>query len=463
MKNYNIRIGILSFIILALLSGCQRQSEEIYRYYTSETENMMKNIETSDADTAGEDEPEVIDETTGELTVYVWHPQRVSFFGWIIKEFNKKYPNIQVSVNGQMEYYPTASDYPAKVSVDLMSGTAGDIIDLADLPYIRYARNNLLEDLYPYMEEDPNFQQEDYYTNIFEAIEYKDELYGIPMSFFNKSVRFSQTLLEKNRIEIAEMKSINYKDILNIYHRIAPGNDKLILTHYFDRLILEESEYCRFLDERNGTADFNSQEYIEFLNETKSIQWPSEEERKRLFISMEEAWASLDENDLCVFVASLYQKERNSRLFYEHPSNLTLPIPLSSTNGDKEFMSPDRVLSISSSSKNKDLAWKFIRFCIEEKPAEVLNGNDNWLLSGYPINRRNTLKMLESAFGEGKEEAIQMIDQWNSERNEANFLSHSYVLYDEIRKITDEFYGGRMTAEECARQAQERAEIYLKE
>ena len=463
MKNYNIRIGILSFIILVLLSGCQRQSEEIYQRYTSETENMMKNIEASDVDSSGEDEPEVIDETPGELTVYTGFPQRVSFFDWLIKKFNEKYPNIQVSIKGQIERYPTMSDYSAKVSVDLMSGNAGDVIELMDLPYLRYARNGLLEDLYPYMANDTNFYKEDYYTNIFEAIEYKDKLYALPISFFNKNVRFNRELLEKNRIELPKADFVNYKDIVNIYHKIAPGNDKLILTRYFDRLILEESEYCRFLDEKKGTADFNSPEYIDFLNETKSMRWPSEEDRKKLFISMEESQASLDENDLCLFVASFYYQERNAKLFYEHPSNLTLPIPLSSTNGDKEFMSPDKVLSISSSSKNKDLAWKFIRFCIEEKPTEVLNDRDNWLLTGYPINRNNTLKRLENAFGEGNEEAIQMIDQWNSERNEANFLSHSIMLYVEIRKITDEFYAGRMTAEECARQVQERAEIYLKE
>lgn len=73
------------------------------------------------------------------------------------------------------------------------------------------------------------------------------------------------------------------------------------------------------------------------------------------------------------------------------------------------------------------------------------------------------MKMLENAFGEGKEEAIRKIDQWNSDRNEINILSHTYILFDEIKKITDEFYEGRLTAEECARQVQERAEIYLKE
>jgi hypothetical protein len=80
-----------------------------------------------------------------------------------------------------------------------------------------------------------------------------------------------------------------------------------------------------------------------------------------------------------------------------------------------------------------------------------------------PINRNNSLKMLEAAFGEGNEEPVQMIDRWNSERNEVSDLLTAHVLLEAMYGILDEFYSGRITAEECARQIQERVDIYLKE
>ena len=445
------------------LSGCQNQSEQIYQLYTGEPENILKNMDVPSAENSKDEKQEEIDEIEGELTIYDWIPLRDTFYQWIITAFNKKYPNVHITLNGPKEKYSAVSEYAARVSVDLMSGSAGDVIGVSQMPYIQFAKNNLFEDLYPYMKNDPEFYEEDYYTNILKAMEYEDKLYAIPMGFFYKSVRFNRTFLEQNQIEVPKIDAIDYKGIISIYHKIAPNNDRLILSRYFNSIILEENEYSRFLDEKNSKAYFDSQEYIDFLNEMKSIQWPSEEERRELFCTMEECADTLGENDLCLFVSNHYQLERNAKLFYEHPSNLTLPIPLSASNGDKEFYSPDRILSISSSSRNKDLAWSFIRFCIEEKPEKVLNDRDNWLLGGYPINRNNTLKMLENAFGEGKEEAIRKIDQWNSDRNEINILSHTYILFDEIKKITDEFYEGRLTAEECARQVQERAEIYLKE
>jgi hypothetical protein len=88
---------------------------------------------------------------------------------------------------------------------------------------------------------------------------------------------------------------------------------------------------------------------------------------------------------------------------------------------------------------------------------------DERLIDAMPINRKNALKMLETAFGEGNEEAVQMIDRWNSERNKENDIVATGILPEVKYEILKEFYAGRITAEECARQIQERAEIYLKE
>jgi len=452
------------FCIVLLLSGCQKQNEKIYHLYTSDPENSLTNIEFSSASNSVEGEQETIDEIEGNLIIYDKDFNRNNFYKWYIEAFNKKYPNVHITLNGPEEKQSTVAEDATKVSVDLMSGSAGDIIAVGSLPYMRYAKNNLFDDIYSYMKNDSEFYEENYYTNIFKAMEYRNKLYAVPMGFFHKNVRFNQTLLEKNQRNIAQVNSINYLDIIGIYNKISFNNDELILSRYFDSLILEENEYSRFLDEKEGKAYFNSQDYIDFLNEMKKLRWPEKSGRMMLFPTMEECADTVGENDLCLFVSSNnYQLDRNTSLFYEEPLGLTLPIPMSSTNGDKEFICPDKVFSISSTSKNKDLAWMFIKFFMEEKPIEILTDRDNWLLSGFSINRNNTLKKLEYAFGEGNEEAIRKIDQWNGERNEINILSHSFILFDEIKKITDEFYAGRKTAEDCAREVQERAEIYLKE
>lgn len=455
-------------LVLAFLSGCKSQSEQIYQLYTNDPDNMLKNGAVPSEEIPMNGGQEAIDETQGELTICAPYSDWDFLNNWVITEFNKQYPNIKVTVNALEGDY-SITDRAAKVSVDLMSGSAGDIIDLNGMPGTQYGKNNLLEDLYPYMENDPEFHMEDYYTNIFNAIEYKNKLYAIPMDFYYMCVRFNKTLLEKNRIAAPEGDSIDYKEILDIYHKIAPGSNKLILSHYKSPSILEGYESIRYIDDKNDKADFNSPGYIEFLNDIKSIPWPSAEEIKLAQQDnggMDERFGGPDENDLCYFVGSFYQDKRIARFFYDSP-NLTLPIPMSATNGDKGIINLDMLLGIISNSKNKDLAWKFIRFCIEEKSVDFLmntdEDRDEWLIGGMPINRNNALKMLEAAFGEGHEEAVQMIDRWNSERNEGSSLLNTHVLLEAKSGILDEFYSERITAQECARQIQERVDIYLKE
>lgn len=423
----------------------------------------MKNMDGLGAEAAGGSEQEQIDETQGELTIY---SSDNIYIDWLVQAFNRKYPNIKVVYNlGSNDDSNSFPDYTAKASVDMMSGSAGDVISIGAMPFRQFGRNHLLEDLYPYMENDPEFYQEDYYGNIFEAMEYNDRLWAVPLSFFNYVIRFNKTMLEEHHIAAPEGKLLNYKDIINIYHKIAPNRDKLLIAENISYQRLEFIEYSRYFDEKQGRAYFDSPEFIEFLNEMRKLRWPSKQELRlaNLRFFGEDCWDSPGENDLCLILVSSYYKERNAKLFNEHPSNLTVPVPLSASNGDGHFYSPDKMLGISSASKNKELAWKFIRFCIEEKPLETLRDDNIWPLTGTPINRNNTLKLLEDAFGEGNDEGVWIVDGWNSKINEESFFASAYLLYEPIEKITEEFYAGRITAEDCAKQIQERAEIYLKE
>ena len=45
-----------------------------------------------------------------------------------------------------------------------------DILDMSNLSVQIYQSKGLLEDLYPYMENDPEIRTEDYFENVFEAI-----------------------------------------------------------------------------------------------------------------------------------------------------------------------------------------------------------------------------------------------------------------------------------------------------
>lgn len=60
--------------------------------------------------------------------------------------------------------------------------------------------------------------------------------------------------------------------------------------------------------------------------------------------------------------------------------------------------------------------------------------------------------MLEFAFGKEGEETIQMIGQWNAERNEEINYVATGVFVEIKNEIFNKFYADEITAEECARQ-----------
>jgi hypothetical protein len=231
----------------------------------------------------------------------------------------------------------------------MMSGSAGDVIVIGGMPFHQFGKNNLLEDLYSYMEDDPEFYKEDYYSNIFEAMEYDNKVWAIPISFSYFVTRFNKTMLEENQVKAPEGNSLSYKDIIDVYYKIAPNRDKLLISENGGYQTFERVEYNRYFDEKQGEAYIDSPDFPKFLNEMKKLQWPSKAELRLASVRFfgQDYLDRPGDNDLCLINGAFYYKGTNAGVFYNHPSNLTTPILLSASNGDKPFFTPDKVLGIS--------------------------------------------------------------------------------------------------------------------
>ena len=116
-----------------------------------------------------------------------------------------------------------------------------------------------------------------------------------------------------------------------------------------------------------------------------------------------------------------------------------------------------------------ELAWEFIKFMIREAdfPEELDIQSDpddiqNYSIpygSGIPINRENCRKLDTAAFDAAVAEEIDGHAQAFNTRT-----GNSSELMGNLRDIFISYYDNHLiSAEECARQLQERATIYLKE
>jgi len=94
-----------------------------------------------------------------------------------IDQFTKIHPNVEIVLN---KYDSDWEKYWAQVGAQLIAGTGDDILDASDFSYVQLADRGFLADFNKLMRDDPRFNEDDYYSNVFKGLEYKGGLYNFP-------------------------------------------------------------------------------------------------------------------------------------------------------------------------------------------------------------------------------------------------------------------------------------------
>ena len=92
-----------------------------------------------------------------------------------------------------MDYseFNTQDDYEAglkKLNTEIMSGSVPDILDTSGLPFQRFGQRGYLEDLWPFIENDPDLGREGVMEHVLEAASQEGKLYHLFDSFAIKTV-----------------------------------------------------------------------------------------------------------------------------------------------------------------------------------------------------------------------------------------------------------------------------------
>jgi len=454
MKKTKSILSFLLSILLIISVGCTDNQAVIYDDY------LESNSETTAEINKFQSGNEAL---SGELTIYTTYFNRQSVFPTLIEEFNKVHPNVKITLVGPEEE-TLSSEYVLQTTVELMSGKTADIIDLKHLPYYKYAKSGLFEDLYLYMEKDSNFNEEDYYMNIFDATKYESGLYAVPSAFLYPLCRLNKQIVKDLNIDISSYENISFNQIYEIYERgIEEGkaSEDLLISKYYTNSFFDFFEYTQFIDEENNTASFNSTEFIAYLENVKNINWPKIADYNYVssFNSIE-----MDDDNLMTYTVSWFTDSRFAKLFSKESEEVTRLIPIVSSNGYRLIQTADEgSLAIMSDSENKELAWEFIKFQIEEKDHSETVVGENYFKSGIPVNKKNARTLMEKAFGEGHTREIEEIEKWSSTLNTSNVMESNADLMFALNEICQEYYNDLITVEQCAKRVQERVEIYLKE
>jgi len=461
MKKRIIYILLIAGLLMAALlsaTACTDANNTTHQDVPSDTLN------DTPSDTYG-DTP-----LSGTLTVsQCWNYYNL---GYAIEKFNKIYPGVEIILT---TYNSDAEKYRAQVSAQLISGTAGDILDAGVFSYMELADRGFLADFYPLMRQDAGFNKDDYYMNVFKGLEYKGKLYSFPVYFYYSLIGVNNVFSEDLAGRFKQYCEISTREMLDLYQGLNDRGNHYI-DRNFDAIIAIRDNYGDFVDHENKTCWFNTDEFTKLLEDAKGATHPLRFENRELGWYMGSDFTRASQEEAAH--QYLFWKASCSRyevLFPIVEKNVFSHfIPMVNNNGNLVF-DPSKQFYISEASKNKELAWEFLKFLTTP---DMIQESD--LFVQFPVNRmafaahanpyissvvddwRKNFEAIDGETADVVSEIIAVLEQYNNMPMEATKYAYGEGLSNIIDDIVQNFYNNVLTAEQAASELQNKVSLYLR-
>ena len=385
-------------IVLALaltLSSCSSSPGQDVEGGNSNTNNSSSNSTGSSRPVY---QPPIVEELArpleGELTMLAWS-EEIPEWGIYAKLFNELHPGVKISFEG---YEPISDNTQQQAMMTRLIADPPDILafNAETLSFEKFAMDALFVNLYDFMNGLRGINQEDYYSNIFRAAEWRGGLYHLPLYAELRLGVLNKRLMDAIGVDVSQITTVTISDLIDYYLRAADvlPDEELYPYRYFSTMqvlrmsrlydietgeVYVDTPEMRELFERAITIPLNS-DYVEFTS-TGYFDAP-------YYDSFERIWREVfrGSNHLLKDMADGAMWYMFIVWLYEHPdmqfSNLTTFV-----TGDSENIgfSPSRSLSIMRNSPDTELAWEFVRFIMEYE-GNLRSGYSGQRI-GLPINR----------------------------------------------------------------------------
>jgi ABC-type glycerol-3-phosphate transport system substrate-binding protein len=253
--------------------------------------------------------------------------------------------------------YNTDYDYSAglnKLLEDVMAGNMPDILALDDLPVDLLAAKGLLEDLYPYMDADPELSREDFFSNVLALREQNGKLISTIYGFSINTVIGSSAV-------VGDTPGWTYEEFNAALSSMQEGCRPMSAYTTRDDILYVclGMNLDRFVNRATGKCNFENEEFTDMLKfashfpETynwDNYDWETDSDEKcladgRQMLTM--AWVNSTDDVLY-----------NEYYFGGRPYTY---IGYPTASGTGNFMTPSSAFAMSRSSSEKQAVWQFLR------------------------------------------------------------------------------------------------------
>lgn len=376
----------------------------------------------------------------------------------VIRQFNTSNADYRIKTINYTDEYGEWDTAVEKFKNDIAEGKL-DIVNICQLESIVGAIDtSAYEDLNTYIDKDSEINREDYYANIFDAMLDNGKLYSL-------SPTFTIETLGINSKYSGGKTSWNMDDVLALADKM---NNNTFMGTMSSQMVLSQMAMLntRFLDMKNGTCDFDNDDYVKLLE--FASKFPAE-------INYDEEIDDFkDMQDEKMVLTPLFISDFDSLQVYDKAMNDNMEvIGFPTTDGTQGNVINFSIgYGIASKCQDKEGAWKFLRLLLLD------DFQDMEYLNGFPIKKdcfdkvAARLKERGSSGGWSSGGVVIEIEGVRDEdielvRNMIPTLTHTSTYNDEVMNIIYEeadpvFQSGKSPAE-AASVTQSRVNLYIAE
>lgn len=356
------------------------------------------------------------------------------------------------------------------------AGQFPDIVDTKLLSPQRYGTTGFLENLWPYIDKDPDIRREDLMERVFEAAETEDgKLYYIFGNFGIRTLAGAQEVIGDRTgwtlEDMAAALEIMPDDCTyfgNSLDKDGAVSDILapLAGDFIDwekrKCYFTSDEFIRLLEFCNTFPAQRNDSYIE-----QNIMDALQDGRQMLYDTSLAVWEDFQKHDLLFGKKAAY-----------------IGYPTIDGIFGSFFVTYGCSLAMSSTCTDKEGAWSFMRELLlpDEDKYETLNKYDILNLEWFPTNKTNFQRCFEKASEEkGEDETIGHVsvgdmevevqpatqaqyDQLMKLYNSTNRVyDYDTDITSVLQEIAGSYFNGDRTAQEAAELIQNRIQLYVNE
>lgn len=280
----------------------------------------------------------------------------------LVDEYNQENANFLIEVKQYERSNELEKDGILLLQREIASGNGPDIIDFGHGYTTSDIVGGYTENILEYMDES---EQKQYLENVLNAFCYDEKLYAVPLGFTLKSFAG----LSKN---LNGYQSWNIDEMMDCYN----GQDRMLYPGEFKKDVLAtiltgSMEY--YIDWETGQCNYDAEEFrkvLHFCNQFPDhLEITEDFSVKQTFIDDKSLLLPVDMDSVIDICRVQY--------IFDNEEVTFIGFPVEGDNGTM-LQSCGPALAISSGSRHKEEAWKFISECLSES-------GQRRLPSGFPI------------------------------------------------------------------------------